>query len=236
MRNRSRNPRFAFGKTEADHGNRGAAGSPRSVARRAFGRALASVPRGNSGSVGVPVAETEWRTENVGSRHSSGAASREKANQKSRRRGELSERETGLAQSTSRRRLSEPQAKTRRRETQREQRNERGNQDSIYSAGAGEEKTSERRKAARASVVAARIKRQNHWNPSAARKDPTGPGLGAHKKGTEPSTAREKIFKRKKSDQQVRPAIWTKIKAKNSQKKFSDLVSTRTRCKLKISH
>jgi hypothetical protein len=82
MRNRSGNPRFAFGKTEADHGNRGAAGSPRSVARRAFGRALASVPRGNSGSVGVPVAETEWRTENVGSRHSSGAASREKANQK----------------------------------------------------------------------------------------------------------------------------------------------------------
>jgi hypothetical protein len=35
-----------------------------------------------------------------------------------------------------------------------------------------------------------------------------------------------KFFKRKKSDQQVRPAIWTKIKAKNSQKKFSDLVST----------
>jgi hypothetical protein len=84
------------------------------------------------------------------------------------------------------------------------------------------------------SAVAAQIGRQSHWNPSAAHKDPTGPGLGAHKEETEPSTAREKILK--KNDEQVRPAIWTKIKTKNSQKKFSDLVSTRTRCKLKISH
>jgi hypothetical protein len=77
-RNRNGNLRFAFGKTEADHGNRGAAGSRRSVARRAFGRALASVPRENSGSVGVPVAKTEWREENDDLRHSSGVTSREK--------------------------------------------------------------------------------------------------------------------------------------------------------------
>jgi hypothetical protein len=71
-------------------------------------------------------------------------------------------------------------------------------------------------------AVAAQIERQGHWNPSAACKDPTGPGLGAHKEGTKASTAREKILQEKK----FRPAIWTKIKAKNSQKKFSDLVST----------
>jgi hypothetical protein len=77
----------------------------------------------------------------------------------------------------------------------------------------------------RCSAVAAQIERQSHWNPSAAHKNPTGPGLGAHKEGTEASTVRERILQ-KKSDQQVRPAIWTKIKAKNTQKKFSDLVST----------
>jgi hypothetical protein len=51
-------------------------------------------------------------------------------------------------------------------------------------------------------AVAAQTGRQSHWNPSAAHKDPTGPGLGAHKEETKASTAREKILQEEK----IRPA------------------------------
>jgi hypothetical protein len=56
MQNQSRNPRFALGKTDADHGNRGAVKFPRSVARRAFRRRMF-----REEMAGVPEAETEWR-------------------------------------------------------------------------------------------------------------------------------------------------------------------------------
>jgi hypothetical protein len=67
MRNQSRNPRFAFGKNRCEPRQPRAARFPRSIARRAFGQALARVPRGNG-----------WRACNVG----------RKALSKSKNRGE----------------------------------------------------------------------------------------------------------------------------------------------------
>jgi hypothetical protein len=72
------------------------------------------------------------------------------------------------------------------------------------------------------SAVATQIERQGHWNPSAARKDPTGPGLGVHKEGTEASTAREKNSSRGKnptsrSDQLFGPRSKPRTHKRNSQ-------------------
>jgi hypothetical protein len=102
-----------------------------------------------------PVGENDWMEKNFNSKANHWAAARFGTGYESLQHGLASR--GGVLQKVAP--LRKPRTKT-----QREERKERGNQGSIFSAGAGEEKASGRRTAARTST-AARIKRQKSVEP-----------------------------------------------------------------------